>query len=603
MPHQKRFDVEKLKEVLLKNKFLLYDATRNKYYGPNQGCWDEISKLTEGSVKSKHIYTIVKENRYGIASKLNVSPTHDVKSEGEEDVDELGESDNFDMNVSDVPVSSRDEISSSIKFTLTLPKSEWEGLFCTAEYKDKSRISRNYNILKPFHWTNIISDYFFRVTHLRCCLSFDSHNVMPFGAEAFLKFSGHCSGCESNFKSVAYEEPNNDSPLTINCEYIVHFNICTTNKKRRLIGKRREMFSDKLIKANKSSTYIRREEACKIMQFSDPEPSRIPTGNTLRILKLRILKHRANLDNTLDPDPFLALLKMKLSSPYNCILHDIGLDPFFLHYWSSHELNAYRLYVKKTRNPTISIDATGGLVKPLIDPDDKKSSHIFLYKITVHDAELRHQFSTAHMLSARHNNNAIAYWLAEWYRTDVLPPQTVVIDDSLALIMACVRVFTQYSTLTSYLEACAKLLMQVSSPDVGVQIPTCYVRLDFNHVIHSMASWVELRNKSRRVKNFYLRALGVIISSTDYEDTKMLLRQIFYVFLHEEDGNNNEGKATACERARLYLKDHIADHNIRPIEEYDVDLLDSDELDKVNENNDPSNTPEVSFFAEINDIF
>ena len=117
---------------------------------------------------------------------------------------------------------------------------------------------------------------------------------------------------------------------------------------------------------------------------------------------------------------------MKMSTPYNCILRDIGFDPFFLHYWSATEVNAYRLYAKKNTNRTIAIDATGRVVKRLTI-NGKKSGHIFLYEITVNDGIKGHQFSGAHMLSARHNNNAIAFWLSEWSReSDIPPPHTIV---------------------------------------------------------------------------------------------------------------------------------------------------------------------------------
>lgn len=53
---------------------------------------------------------------------------------------------------------------------------------------------------------------------------------------------------------------------------------------------------------------------------------------------------------------------MKGSSTYNNMLRDIGYDKFVLHYWAAPEANSYRNYYKKTEIPTISIDATGGLI-------------------------------------------------------------------------------------------------------------------------------------------------------------------------------------------------------------------------------------------------
>jgi len=89
---------------------------------------------------------------------------------------------------------------------------------------------------------------------------------------------------------------------------------------------------------------------------------------------LRVLKHRALLEDVHDPDAFAGLCKLKMFSPFNCILRDIGFDPFFLHYWSPTQINAYRLFAKKHKTDlAVFIDATGGVVKPL----SQKGSHIY----------------------------------------------------------------------------------------------------------------------------------------------------------------------------------------------------------------------------------
>jgi len=47
------------------------------------------------------------------------------------------------------------------------------------------------------------------------------------------------------------------------------------------------------------------------------------------------------------------------------------------------------------------------------------------------------------MLSERHDNNSIYYWLIEWIRDGAPCPKQVVTDMSLALMVAVVRAFTQ----------------------------------------------------------------------------------------------------------------------------------------------------------------
>jgi hypothetical protein len=83
-----------------------------------------------------------------------------------------------------------------------------------------------------------------------------------------------------------------------------------------------------------SASAARRLEANKIMNFGDKEPSHLPTSNALRIAKCRELKQGRE-----DNDPVLAICTMKNINPYINIIKDIGYDRFFVHYWSTTELN------------------------------------------------------------------------------------------------------------------------------------------------------------------------------------------------------------------------------------------------------------------------
>lgn len=139
------------------------------------------------------------------------------------------------------------------------------------------------------------------------------------------------------------------------------------------------------------------------------------------------------------------------------------------------------------------------------------------------------QFTAAHMLSERHDSNSISHWLIEWSRTGIIAPKIVVTDQSLALMIAAARAFTQYSNLSKYISACSSLLLKEST-----KLPKCLLRNDFNHVMHLISTWPEIKSSTYRIKNFYLRSIGLVIASTNFEDVKNLLKQIFTVALSEE---------------------------------------------------------------------
>jgi hypothetical protein len=66
------------------------------------------------------------------------------------------------------------------------------------------------------------------------------------------------------------------------------------------------------------------------------------------------------------------------------------------------------------------------------------------------------------------------------------------------------------------------------------------IRNDFNHVMHLISTWPELKSCSYRIKNVYMRAIGLIVVSTSISDIKIILKSIFTTALHECDGINED---------------------------------------------------------------
>lgn len=344
-----------------------------------------------------------------------------------------------------------------------------------------------------------------------------------------------------------------------------------------------------------SSSYIQKIEAKKIMNYGDPEPSNLPTLNALRVLK-----YKKKQKDKIHQDPIIALAKLKGSTPYNKIIHEISYEHFFVHYWTkwtTTEINTYRLYTKKNKLPRISIDATGGIVRKANLISGRKTSSIFLYEIGVMDYENKCQFTAAHMLSERHDSNSISYWLTEWSKSNIVAPKLVVTDQSLALMMAVVKSFTQYSTLSKYISVCSSLILKES-----VELPTCMHRNDFNHVMHLISTWPEIKTLNYRIKNVYLRSIGLVIASTDFEDIKYLLKNIFTVALSEEDGLNLNGMPNKCQAAKNYLKNMISSHDNKK-----DDLLSTvenfNDEDQFNINEITENIISTNTFNELQSIY
>jgi len=81
------------------------------------------------------------------------------------------------------------------------------------------------------------------------------------------------------------------------------------------------------------------------------------------------------------------------------------------------------------------------------------------------------------MISERHDNNSIAHWLTEWIRNGITTPKIVIVDQSLALMIAAVKTFTQYSSLSKYIDVCSSLIIN----EPGSEIPLCMVSVMIRH--------------------------------------------------------------------------------------------------------------------------
>lgn len=124
-------------------------------------------------------------------------------------------------------------------------------------------------------------------------------------------------------------------------------------------------------------------------------------------------------------------------------------------------------------------------------------------------------------------------------------------DQSLALMSATVKSFTQYSSLSMYLEVCSSWILGRES----CSLPTIMLRNDYNHVMKLLSSWPEFETSTYRIQKNYLRSMALVIQSNDYEDIKSLLKYIFIVALFEtEEIDETTGEPNSYEHHKNKLK-------------------------------------------------
>jgi len=87
---------------------------------------------------------------------------------------------------------------------------------------------------------------------------------------------GSCSECNSTFKGLMDKKPHENSRVIINCTYSGNFETCLGGGKRKLIGSARSKALNQLVDLNHTASFIRRNEASRLMNFGDREPSHLP---------------------------------------------------------------------------------------------------------------------------------------------------------------------------------------------------------------------------------------------------------------------------------------------------------------------------------------
>lgn len=437
------------------------------------------------------------------------------------------------LDQSSIRLSNADGVST---FIVSVPKEDYVSMIIYKKYrrreKNRSVSTRDYSVLQPGLWQHFFTEKIWQATKISCGFNFKRHKLSR-NAESGYAY-GTCK-CGSIIKCII----DNSEELTtkLKCTYIEGQGCCG---KRYLRNPVRQAIVEKFQGTTSAAKY-RIEMAEDLMQQGDKEPPHLYSANVLRVAKHEIMQK-----NYIDKDPLKALHLMQLGSLQN-VIHNIGLNPFFVHYWSNHQLHVYRTYAADETS-CVSIDATGSIIRKIKRLDKTKTKHIFLYNCIV-NSKTKGMFPVCQMLSESHHTNAIQYWLMEWIRSGALCPREVVCDASRALLTTAARSFTGYLTIEEYSDACKN----------NNNLPLCYIRIDVAHFIKTYANF--LKDALPRVKVFYLSLLVQLILCCHINTAEEILRGILIIARSETEGMTSNNEKTICETYKIKMKNLLTSSN------------------------------------------
>jgi len=144
------------------------------------------------------------------------------------------------------------------------------------------------------------------------------------------------------------------------------------------------------------------------------------------------------------------------------------------------------------------------------------------------------------------------------------PPDECISDYSKALLGAITRAFCNKMSLQEYTEACFSCLVNNSK-----NIPASFIHIDVAHLVHMVCRWKCLQGR-KPIKDFYVRAIGLLIQSEYFDFFDSILRSILILALAETDGYDHDVRQeTPAETARIFLENLIS--GIKNIDNVDAE--------------------------------
>jgi len=293
--------------------------------------------------------------------------------------------------------------------------------------------------------------------------------------------------------------------------------------KRPLMGTKRLKISKEL-ENNIPSNWKRQNT--NNMEFGNVSPPTLYRNNVLSKAKQQFVDKQLGINKS---NVIESLIEIKHNSQAGSI-HSVGCYPLFVNYWTNHQLLIYKDMNKAYCR--LSIDATGSLVKKIQRTSlNLLSADIFLYEAVVNEGF--GQFPVAQMISEKHDTTTIAYWLDMWLKSGISAPNETITDYSKALLGAISRSFCM-SNLRAYVIKCFMVITQQSNENSK---PPCFIRIDVVHIIKLFCSLKSLKGpRNKRLKEFYVRGFRLLITSTNLDDFRKILKSMMTVMLSMADG-------------------------------------------------------------------
>jgi hypothetical protein len=530
----------------------------NRISGPTAEIWRQLASNLGNRVQPRYLYQYVKQDRHDVHRLLGLTQSRSTSSP----VYSTSPVSQMDMEL-DTDEEVERELQPEKKIMITFTPAEWHTIQPREmTYKRRDRVGTRVRMVLPQQcWTNALIEKLWECHKLPCPYSIIRGQVTCGEDTEFIKIAALCKECGASATGVVLFKPLEGESVSLtwrapDTRKVPH------SRSRWLTGATRQQVGKEL-RRNCASAY-RRELAFLKMDQGDLKPPTLWSNSVLRKAKQDYKEQELGTKG--HGSPINSLVILKYSAKYAGTIHDIGIDKFFVHYYTAAQLLLYKKHTK-TNYSKLSLDATGTLVKKIYRTEEQKSGHIFLYEgvlTSVGRSGPPQHIPVVQMLSEKHDTNSIIYWLNEWRRAGAPVPNEVVVDNSAALKSAVARVFASMDIKT-YIDNCFAYLREGRG-----NLPKTYIRLDVAHYINAVCRWRIWADPSKkRVKEFYVRCLGVLINAQTFQEFEDRLRNVLTVAMSpcQSDGHGEYFPMHDClARLTRAMKNGLDELNVVNIE-------------------------------------
>lgn len=517
----------------------VYEALKELYFLDGNGqllpwgddVWEQAFEALDHKMSKAYIYLYLSTNRNDVFRRIHGAEALDTSEApsvltNDRTVDDSRGDLNWSMGESNCMLP-------PLRKAIEIPRSEWDGIKShIAAYKD-----REYEVL-VIGWTDKVYDALWDYMRLPCPFAFKNAKMSRIPGEIFLTIKGHCSECNSNIHIYCIEEPTGDGPVTLRVSTFDSTGVAH-DRKRQVRGEKRVRIGKQL--TGKSVYAWRREEANRLMKFGDVEPASLPSEEVARKLKQEARDKDLGLYKV--QQALASVWEMKYSPEFSGSIHEIGLDKFHLLYWTPTQLFMYRKFRAEKTVCSMSIDATGSLVKQIVNPAGEKRV-VYLYQVVCsYRGKILPLFQ---WISEKHDANLACYCIREWLRSGGSCPDEFVTDYSLALLNA-MSLACNNCDLKTYIDTCLVFDGRDLS-SVRIRRPRTVLRVDIAHLIKLVTRWECFKHESAHKKDFYLRCVGLLTMCTEIPDFITLCTDVATIaFSSHEDIDDPDSHCFAAQ--------------------------------------------------------